>query len=445
MTESRKQELQHLLHEVIENLEIRYYSGKDDFPPPSVNEYRTLLKQRWTVLTIDPIIWKCGPYIVNKKIKSKLLDFIREEFSKFIYENNIGTTKTFIEGGNPTSGFQIPIDRLIQQLMKITIARGVENAVLAVERSTKNKNGPFQKVVLLDGISLKKEIEVFPGIRLVSLPSSTEDFPHYLSDYVYTTGDIKKFFHKTQLIIDCSVSPIFFNQLPERTIKFQVKVNNKDSRILNIDEFPNQFCQALSLACNFSVQISDEFKFVAIDELFNFSALGGSPISSRETNGWPNPAIESDIVEAKRLYELLVNLTPNVQERLQIPISRWIKSHTRQLQVDKMIDLGIAFESLYLSGIQTTTELSFRLRLHASWHIGKNKEDRKSLLKEFKEIYKLRSQAVHGGKLKDDITINGESIPASKFIERSQDLCRKSIIMIMEEGQFPDWNDLILG
>ena len=329
--------------------------------------------------------------------------------------------------------------------MKITIARGVENAVLVVERSTKNKNGPFQKVVLLDGISLKREIEVFPGIRLVPLPSSIEDFPHYLSDYVYSTRDINRFFHKTQLIIDCSVSPIFFNQLPERLVKFQVKVNSIDSQKFNVDEFPDQFCQMLSLACNFSVQISHYFEFVADDELYNLSVYGGSHISSRETNEWPNPAKDSDIEEAKRLYELLINLTPNVQEKLQIPISRWIKSHTRQPQVDKMIDLGIAFESLYLSGIQTTTELSFRFRLHASWHLGKNKEDRKSLLTEFKEIYNLRSKAVHGGKLKDFITINGESIPTSKFIERSQDLCQKSIVMIMEEGQFPDWNDLILG
>ena len=78
--------------------------------------------------------------------------------------------------------------------------------------------------------------------------------------------------------------------------------------------------------------------------------------------------------------------------------------------------------------------------------MGKDKGHRKKLLAEFKEIYKCRSTGVHDGKLKSSVTIEGKSVPISEFIERSQDLCRNSIIKILEDGKFPDdWNNVILG
>ena len=33
----------------------------------------------------------------------------------------------------------------------------------------------------------------------------------------------------------------------------------------------------------------------------------------------------------------------------------------------------------------------------------------------------------------------------SEFIKRAQDLCRQSIIKVLKNGQFPDWDSLILG
>jgi len=146
----------------------------------------------------------------------------------------------------------------------------------------------------------------------------------------------------------------------------------------------------------------------------------------------------------------LINLNSNVAGKLQIPIDRWIKSKAEWNPVDKIIDLGIAFEALYLSDISEPTELSYRLRLHAAWHLKKKKEDRKALMKEFTEIYKWRSSAVHKGKLPEKKISKNKKRPytqeeVEEFIERAHDLCRESIIKIIEAGKFPDWNSLILG
>ena len=109
---------------------------------------------------------------------------------------------------------------------------------------------------------------------------------------------------------------------------------------------------------------------------------------------------------------------------MKIPINRWIKSKTSQTPEDKIIDLAIALEALYLPDAGEST---FKLAVRASWYLGKDREDRKKLFEEFKELYKCRSRVVHGGELKENVTIEEELIPMPKFVERSQDLCQQSI------------------
>ena len=101
-----------------------------------------------------------------------------------------------------------------------------------------------------------------------------------------------------------------------------------------------------------------------------------------------------------------------------------------------MIDLGIAFESLFLSGRKN---LSLKFRKRASWFLQKSEANRKILKKTFEKVYDLRCDAVHEGKLPRDVEICGKSIPALEFIEQAQDLCQQSILKIIKNGQFSNW------
>ena len=158
---------------------------------------------------------------------------------------------------------------------------------------------------------------------------------------------------------------------------------------------------------------------------------------------------EDQINKAKCLYEILVDSTSNtptnIAEKLKIPIDRWIKSKINKDPIDKMIDLGTAFESLFLPS-DSVDQLAFQFRLRASWHLGKCKAHREELMDEFKAIYTLRSKAVHNGKLPQKTKIRkGESVATSEFIPRAQDLCLDSIKKILEDGKYPDWKSLVLG
>ena len=128
---------------------------------------------------------------------------------------------------------------------------------------------------------------------------------------------------------------------------------------------------------------------------------------------------------------------------MQIAIDRWVESKTGRSYLDKIIDLGIAFESLYVS--DSSGEITFKFSVRAAWHLGKNKEHRNELLTKFKQIYNCRSKAVHSGDLDPTVKFGEERMPISEFIEKAQDLCRESIMKVLENEQFPDWNDLILG
>lgn len=375
------------------------------------------------------------------------LDFIRVEFAPSIHEDRIQSASFYIKGGC-YSGY--PLDAVLEQLLKITITRGIEAAVAAFDKCTQNTSGVFQYMALLHGIKVDTEIQIFEGIKLVPLSNSSSDLPNYLPPQREGSDLSVGYLGKTLLIIDASISPIFHRPYSDRSQDpFQVEVNGKKFMDSDRDNFYNTFCQALSLACNIGVEIPVKWQFLAEDELFslNFRGVTGS---THRIDVAPFPShtkvTETEINEAKRLYNILTNFNRKTLEKLQIPIDRWIKSKTSQTAVDKIIDLGIALEALYLSETDYNREIRFRFSLHAAWHLGKDKEHRKALMKEFKAIYDWRSTVVHTGKLPNK-TKRTPFTPdeVTEFITKAQDLCRDSILKILEDGKHPDWNDLILG
>ncbi len=467
MTEEGKQELTQLLQEALANLEIRPYGG---FGGLSItpDEYKRHLQRAWSSYSKNSL-WIVQHFTVDisGEIRSKILEFIKVELDPFIYEDKILSTSIFVSnrdvGGIAYKSSQTDGDHLssfLQQLLKISIFRGIERAASDFEKCTKEIEGSFQSVVLLTGITSEAEIQVFDGIRLIPLSNSTEDLPRCWGGLPNPNQD---FFRKMLLVIDYSIYPIFHNPfLPATTEdkwedkwdmqkeRFRFEVKNREFSNFNEADFHETFCQALSLACNSAVQIDTVWNYIAEDELFNISGNRSSTSPKGPSSAGSMKIEKAEIDEAKRLYKKLGNPNSNVAEKLQISIDRWIKSKTSKAPEDKIIDLAIAFESLYLSNIPESTELSFRLRLYAAWYLKKKTKDRKDLMKIFNRLYDWRSAVVHNGKLPEKKISRTKKRPytqeeISELITQAQDLCQESIINVLEDGEFPDWNSLILG
>lgn len=300
----------------------------------------------------------------------------------------------------------------------------------------------------------------------IELPSYAAGFPSYLFQerFILTEANtlswsespmalhLSFFSDVILLIIDYTVSPLFckpsVKSIEGVDISDQFEIKIKSAEFPNFDV--DKFYYALSLIANYAVKPLFQWQYIGEDELFKVGDWWYTKLMRPRIMIDPGSGIhvinETDIDKAKCLYQLLANPSSNIGEKLQIPIDRWIKSKTSKTAVDKMIDLGIAFEALYLPK-NNVEQLSFQFRLRAAWYLGENKVDRKMLIDEFKAIYTLRSKAVHNGEVPNKIKIRKgeESIATTTFISKAQDLCRDSIMKILKDGKFPDWNDLILS
>lgn len=467
MTQEKKQELRQLLQEAIENLEIRPYGGFEGLSI-TPDQYKWHLQRAWSSYS-EKSLWIVQHFTVDisGEKKSKFLEFIKAELEAFIHEDKILSASIFVfnrdvrgitRKHSQTDGDDL--NSFLQQLLKIAIFRGIEKAASDFEKCTKEMESSFQSIALLTGTTSETEIHVFDGVRLIPLSNSTGDLPRCWGGLPNPNRDS---FNKMLLVIDYSIFPVFHNPfLPATTEdkwedkwdmqkdRFRFEVKDKEFSNFNEADFHEKFCQALSLACNSAVQIDTVWDYIAEDKLFNINRNRGS-LSFTHSSSASMKIGNTEIGKAKRLYEELINPNSKVAGKLQIPIDRWIKSKTNKNGVDKMIDLGIAFESIYLPK-GNVDQLAFQFRLRASWHLGKNQADRKKLIDKFDAIYTLRSKAVHNGELPSSVKVRkgneirkGKSVPTSNFIPKAQDLCRKSIIRILKDREFPDWKDLILG
>lgn len=383
--------------------------------------------------------------------KPKLLDFIREILKEFTLEDRIESASSVIIGNSPPSGY--PLKDIQNKLLKIATDRDIETAVSAFDKYATDGQASFQYWALLEGIYVEEETQIFDGVRLVPPPDSLSELSQRFNFTVpeWWSNILSE---KTLLVIDASVSPVFHKPdligsytspdflFKEVSGKFP---SFKESTIYN-DDFYTELCQALSLACDSAVQIRLQWRFLDKDELFNLTPEPTEITSLVGIDQSENPteAGKSQIEEAKRIYDKFARFNSKEKQKLMIAVKRWIKSKTFQEDVDRMIDLGIALESLYLPR-NNREQLTYQFRFHASKYLGENEADREDLLAEFKNIYGCRSAAVHSGTLKETVTIKEIPIPISSFIERAQDYCRHSILKILKEGKFPDWDNLMLN
>lgn len=95
----------------------------------------------------------------------------------------------------------------------------------------------------------------------------------------------------------------------------------------------------------------------------------------------------------RRAWELQSELQRRIDsdQRFQIAVTRWAKAASPGvLNADRVIDLRIALESLYLDSSEG--ELGFRLSVIGARHLGSNLVDRKPIRKTLADFYRLASR-----------------------------------------------------
>ena len=427
--------------ETLENLLKRAVSSaviKDSYggSPIATGQYLALLASHRQSFDPDQrmLAARFQPEIRNPSVRERLVDVIRTTLGRYIHNDRLQSA--MIVTGGWADGFKI--DDLVNHLVTIAFCRGAQQAARTFYECAYNTSVNMQSITLLDGIRIERNIEISDGIRLAPIPDSSTDFPPYIIAPPH--GQYSDYFGRTLIIVDERVSPIFAHpsemstdNLPSPFIR-----SSRDTVFRNF--VVAEFCEALSLSANHIVNCTAWWTHVDPDEAFAVTTTGRAAAWSSLFHE-KNKAIEVDVEDIRKamsLYSTRRELRPEVARKLRVPIDRWMRSKADRNPVDGFINVGTALESIYLNDAGYTGELRFRMALRAAWYLGDGMDERSTLLNDFKNIYDRRSKAVHTGNLR-------EKERAPEFMATAQDLCRKSIVEIIEDGDFPDWDRLVLG
>ena len=326
-------------------------------------------------------------HIGDATVKGNTLNLLRAELAQFLHEDKTYSA-TFAIFGGPGSGSST--EDILKSLMKAAVVIGPEAAARAFYVELASGYLPYQEYFLLSGIKVANEVQVGDGVSLVPLPNSTQHLPGILSDLFRV--DSSDFLSKTLLRVDMWVSPLLHR--PEQDYTLNSGPGRHFNRAVRSTDFadfdPGKFFLALTLVGEHPVFAAIRWTHLSDEHIFDLRIGPGSGYSQDTRCASSAVFSEAQIHQAIGLYHKITGLPRKVERQLQIPIDRWIKSKTHQGYVDRMIDLGIAFESFYLRGIRD--ELSFRFRLRASLYLENGVPQRRLLKKKLRQIYDIRSR-----------------------------------------------------
>ena len=440
-----------LLDQAVGASSVVYTWGNSPPPQPmDVGEYRSLLQsfREGYNPTAREQAQHFKAVVEDEAIRDRLLAVIRSHLGDCIRDERLKSALHATLGGLH-EGFTV--GDLLSHWLDIAIARGSKFAASAFLSGVSNPV-QYQQMALIRGLRVGREISIAEGVRIVPQSGSRADLPPYLpsrleTDRLPSWTDLRltDFIHSSVLIVDELVSPAFIE--PDEDLGsaippydagvFKYGHISAESRDFHV----GQFCEALSLAAGGGMTIQSPANWLHLDDdhicKVGFAMIDAPAMSSRQQRDSRLVNASEETVElATNLYWARRSLSRETAARLNVTIDRWVRSYEDMSIVDKFIDLGIALESLYLDGIRD--ELRFRLALHAAWHLGTNSAERERLMRDFREVYDLRSRAVHTGSVEDTKTVRD-------VLSRAQEFCRWAIINMISRGRFPDWNDLVLG
>ena len=444
-------ELENLLSTVLPNVVIIRIGESERL---SYEIYRQHLQRCRDVYDprISPWLSSYRPDVNQREKSDELLGFVSRELADHIRDGKIHSATIAFSGG--MSGGSA-VEDVVVNLLRRTIVDGPKIAARAFADCTMNTSCSFFQFFPLSGVHVESPMKIFEGVTLIPMPETTSKLPPHLPLFLSLSDrnhniNYDDLLRKTLVRVEYEVSPIFcrpaesytFDFGPEK--HFEIKLKGAGAEDCNLDVL----CQALALAGRCSVRSVMTWTSLLDYEIFDFSTIWGISASGYSA-AHPLPNRDDPSIQLNRrqleaintLYRGLAQPSERYWEWLRIPIDRWMKSMLESDPIDQIIDLGIALESLYVP--DSRGEVNFRFALHAAWHLGKSKAERGKLREEFREIYAARSDVMHTGQFRGRRAKT--SFDTSQFIRRAQDLCWQGITSVIDTGEIPDWEALIVG
>lgn len=168
---------------------------------------------------------------------------------------------------------------------------------------------------------------------------------------------------------------------------------------------------------------------------------GGMILPHVEGTTFPRLAPETFAADAPMLVSAWKRLPSRRQDELRVPLSRLNSAIRRSSAIDAAIDLGIALEATLLSDLDDDRgELAFRMRIRAARWLGNTPDERRAISGLVRDIYSLRSTAVHAGRIAAKLGSHSSASRLQEGFELSSQLLRR---LLLEPA--PDWNEVVIA
>jgi Apea-like HEPN len=152
---------------------------------------------------------------------------------------------------------------------------------------------------------------------------------------------------------------------------------------------------------------------------------------------------ESNIAPLRELFASWLALDIATKQYLRLPLERLNSSTLQHFRfVDSAIDLGIAFESTFLSR-KEREQIGALIRLRAAKYLSNDFASRQAIVKQVKDVYSLRSLAVHRGTFENESAWRDIN-KVVNALTAGREILRQALRKHIENG-VPNWELVDLG
>lgn len=134
---------------------------------------------------------------------------------------------------------------------------------------------------------------------------------------------------------------------------------------------------------------------------------------------------------------------PDVQRLLGIALRRFQEVPLRANEHDKLIDLMVAAEALFLPGDKV--ELTYKLSTRAAIFVGVDGVTPSEVFRFMKKAYDARSRLIHGEELPTLQRLDGSPGSLTDVLEDLEtvltDALMRAVDAVVDRGSMPDWDD----
>lgn len=183
------------------------------------------------------------------------------------------------------------------------------------------------------------------------------------------------------------------------------------------------------------------FNIVLTTPLMRIPLLGGSGSGNldnyRSFVGHPYNLNESEVPEFRNFWNDFSKMELSKPASLTVAIRRFSYAYERWKTEDKLIDYMVAFEALFSREHEESESIGYKLSVRAARFLAKDYLQRRQIMKEMKDFYRLRSNIVHGEALKPKDELGNT-------VGIIEDYLRRTIKLLIEQLQTSDKDEIIL-